>query len=119
MLLRAVSLLGMTGREGGQLVILTPISTKQSQNLYRHQPLTKHKEETQQPTAAEQHLSSLDNFNTSLQSLSKTPFSLCLGKSGVKGMASHLSWCLSLVLLRSWLSLLPQPLQDICARFLG
>lgn len=35
MLLRALSSLGMTGREGGQQVLFTPVSTRQSQNLYR------------------------------------------------------------------------------------
>lgn len=81
MLLRALSLLGMTGREGRQQVLLpTPVSTRQSQNIYRHQPSTKGKEERQQPRAADQHLRGLDNFNTSLQSLPKIPFLTLLRK---------------------------------------
>lgn len=83
MLLRALSLLGMTGREGGQQVIFIPISTRQHQNLYRHQPLTKHKEERQQLRAADQHLRGLDDFN-SLQSLPKIPFLTLLRKISSK-----------------------------------
>lgn len=63
-----------------QQVIFTPISTRQSYNLYRHQPLTKHKQDRQQPRAADQHLRGLDDFNTSLQSLPKISFLTLLRK---------------------------------------
>lgn len=68
--------------QGGrpEQVIFTPISTRQSQNLYKHQPLTKHKEERQQPRATDQQLRGLDNFNTSLQSLPKIQFLTLLRK---------------------------------------
>jgi len=122
-LLKALSLLGMSDWQAGRPAgCISPVSTRQSQNLQRQTqiPLTKHKEQRQQPRASDQRLRGLENLNTSLQSLPKKHSSFCFGKSEGKKMASHPSRCLSLALLRSRLSLLPQPLlQDTGTGFLG
>lgn len=68
----------LAGKEANRLYSLP---SAQHQTLYRHQTLTKHKEERQQNRAADQHLKGLDNFNTSLP---KIPFLILLRKISSK-----------------------------------